>query len=420
MKHLVLLFSLFLIHFYSTAGDSLRVLFIGNSYTYVNDLPNVIKDMAAVDGNYLEHASSTPGGQTLQQHCSNTTTLNLIRQGDWDYVVIQEQSQVPSFPDGQVISQFYPYVKQLNDSIHKYNPCAKNMFYVTWGRKNGDAQNCPYFTPLCTYEGMDNLLTLRYTNAADTINAILSPVGPLWRELRTNHASIELYSSDESHPSPAGTYAAACSFYSMLFNRSLENNNYDFTLNATDAATIRNVAETVVYNNRNYWLRFVPELTSAFSYTQVVDSYMFSFNNQSENATSVSWDFGDGSPKTTNENPSHIYSQAGTYTVCLTAYTGEKCDSITTCQTITLTLGVEDKTNSIFRIYPNPAKDFLTIENNLNYPKYEIVDVLGNTIQKGEIAIKTGVIPIKELKTGVYFLVLKTDSSNKQFRFVKE
>lgn len=199
MRHFLVTLTSIILAINLYAGDSLRVLFIGNSYIYTYNIPDIIKNIANADGNSLNYSVSVPGGQTLQQHCSNTTTLNFIQQGNWDYVVLQEQSQVPSFPDSQVATQFYPYAKKLDSLIHVFSPCAKTVFYITWGRKNGDAQNCQYFPPLCTYEGMDDLLTLRYSNVADTTNAYLSPVGPLWRSLRANHPTIELYSNDESH-----------------------------------------------------------------------------------------------------------------------------------------------------------------------------------------------------------------------------
>lgn len=419
-----LIFSLTAFIFLSSqllAGDTLRVLFIGNSYTYVNDLPNIIKNMAIADGNFLIHSSSTPGGQTLQQHCSNATTLNLIRQSNWDYVVVQEQSQVPSFPDGQVNTQFYPYAKKLVDSIRTYNPCSKTLFYVTWGRKNGDAQNCPNFTPLCTYEGMDDLLTLRYSNIADTVNAALSPVGPLWRQLRTDYPALDLYSSDESHPSAAGSYAAACSFYAVLFKRPVATINYNFSINATDAATIRTVAQQVVYDNLSYWQRFEPQTTSDFTAQPQVGTTNVQFSNLVENASSVKWNFGDDTESTT-ENPLHTYAQPGDYTVCLTAYLGQNCDSVTTCKTVTIAeLGLNTTVfNSAIVLYPNPTTDLVTIKGALTNGTYEIVDVLGNKVQQGNLKTDKTTVQVQALKTGVYFIFIQSAEGKQQLRLVKK
>ena len=216
-------------HFFTVSGLLLslqgssqahtRVLFIGNSYTGVNNLPQIVYDVCLSAGDTIQFSSNSPGGTTFQQHVSNTTTEAEIKLGNWDFVVLQEQSQLPSFPINQVQSQCFPYAAMLNDSIEKYNPCAETVFYMTWGRKNGDASNCSSWPPVCTYAGMDSLLHLRYMTMAADNQSIVSPVGAVWNYVRSNFPSINLYQSDESHPSLAGSYLAACTFYTSLLRK---------------------------------------------------------------------------------------------------------------------------------------------------------------------------------------------------------
>src|SRR6476620_4290289 len=97
--------------------------------------------------------------------------------------------------------------------IKQYNPCAVPLTYMTWGRKNGDPSTCPNFPNMCTYQKMDSVLKMRYLTLTSFINGEVSPVSVVWKYLRQNNPGIELYQTDESHPSPAGTYAAACCFY---------------------------------------------------------------------------------------------------------------------------------------------------------------------------------------------------------------
>ena len=73
----------------------MRILFIGNSYTYVNDLPRMLKGMMAVEAIDLETRRVTPGGCTLERHWKGDAARKAIAEGSWDYVVIQEQSQMP-------------------------------------------------------------------------------------------------------------------------------------------------------------------------------------------------------------------------------------------------------------------------------------------------------------------------------------
>lgn len=233
-----------------------RVLFIGNSYTQVNDLPGTIKTLALECGDTLDYQESVPGGSTFQSHLSNATSTALIDGGDYDIVVLQEQSQLPSFPDDQVESECFPYARQLCERIRTANPDANIAFYMTWGRKNGDASNCPYFPPLCTYEGMDSLLYLRYTMMAETNHAILSPVGRVWHVLRDSHPEIELYNADGSHPSPAGTYAAAVTFYTILFLKSPACITNSLSIDEASAEIIRETVQTVVYDSLAFWYRY--------------------------------------------------------------------------------------------------------------------------------------------------------------------
>ncbi|MCQ2280738.1 MAG: hypothetical protein MJZ49_08075, partial [Bacteroidales bacterium] len=93
------------------AQTTQKVLFIGNSYVYTNDLPNAIKTLALGCGDTLEYSQSTPGGCTFQQHLSNTTTMGYVNAGGWDKVILQEQSQLPSFPIGNVQNQCFPFAQ---------------------------------------------------------------------------------------------------------------------------------------------------------------------------------------------------------------------------------------------------------------------------------------------------------------------
>ena len=88
---------------------------------------------------------------------------------------------------------------------------------------------------------------------AVTNKGLLSPVGVLWKYLRTNAPLLDLYQSDESHPSEAGTYAAACSFYTVFFQKDPTNVTYKSTLALADGAAIRNATKTTVFDQLTQW-----------------------------------------------------------------------------------------------------------------------------------------------------------------------
>jgi gliding motility-associated-like protein len=235
------------------SGQSRSALFIGNSYTYTNDMPQIVADLASSSGDSFTFGMSCPAGYTLHWHTENSTTLGLIDQGGWDFVVLQEYSQYPSEPQNYVDANVYPAATFLDGEINTHNPGAETVFYMTWGRRDGDADRCPVNPAVCTYAGMDDLTRQRYMTMTQANHAIISPVGAVWRWLRQNYPSIELYQSDGSHPSAAGSYAAACSFYTAFFRKDPSSLTYNFTLSSSDAAIIRNAARLVVYDSLLTW-----------------------------------------------------------------------------------------------------------------------------------------------------------------------
>ena len=155
-------------------------------------------------------------------------TLAKISEEDWDFVVIQAQSQEPSWPPSQVVTEVLPYAGILNDSIKSNNACSETVFYMTWGRKYGDTQNCDTWPPVCTFLGMQERLMAGYMAMAELNNSTVAPVGFSWKHSMDNDPDslINLYSSDNSHPSVSGTYLTACVMYATMFQKSPVGSGY--------------------------------------------------------------------------------------------------------------------------------------------------------------------------------------------------
>ena len=129
MKKTIVSLVLIFIFLSFVKAEKRRILFLGNSYTYVNDLPNTLKQLALSLGDTLETDNYTPGGSSLQSLTFDANTLAKIQIGNWDYVVIQAQSQEPAFPASQVQTNTYPFAQKLDSMIHVFNPCAEIVFY---------------------------------------------------------------------------------------------------------------------------------------------------------------------------------------------------------------------------------------------------------------------------------------------------
>lgn len=360
---------------------SRRVLFLGNSYTSVNNLPQLLSDVALSAGDTIVFDSYLPGGYTLEGHSTDPNALLKIASGPWDVVVLQEQSQRPSFPINQVEQEVFPFARSLDSTIHAQWPCALTLFYMTWGRKNGDATNCAAWPPICTYEGMDSLLRLRYTMMADSNQAGISPVGAVWRQLRQNVPMLELYQSDGSHPSLAGSYAAACSFYTTIFRANPLNITTDAGLPTADAQIIRDAAKAVVFDSLSSWNigRFDP--VSLASPT-ITPPYTVSWLNQSQRAESYLWDFGDGITSTAID-PIHSYSDSGTYTVTLIASRCSLSDTFFIPVSTTNSIGIEELTEATsWKIYPNPFVDVLDLSCSRVFRSLQVklLDVQGRIL----------------------------------------
>ncbi|MCX5794295.1 MAG: SGNH/GDSL hydrolase family protein [Elusimicrobia bacterium] len=201
------------------APAPLQVLFLGNSYTSVNDLPGTLTAVARSFGDTVAADASVKGGYRLMDHARDEQSLAKIKARPWDFVVLQEQSQMPGFDDSQIDAETVPYAVRLDGLIHAANPRAKTVFFAAWGRKSGDSENCKAIPAVCTYESQQRRITWTFDRLAARTSAVLAPVGTAWSRVRHAHPEIELYDGDGVHPSAAGTYLAACVFYSALLRK---------------------------------------------------------------------------------------------------------------------------------------------------------------------------------------------------------
>lgn len=423
MKKIAFILLLIPVFSFAQINDTIRALFIGNSYTYYNNMPNLVFEIAKSMNDTLIHDSYTPGGKQLNQHAVDPNTQLKIKQGGWDRVVLQEQSQKPSFPDNQVASDVYPYAQQLNDTIKKYNPCSETVFYMTWGRENGDAGNCGGWPPVCTYEGMDDLLRERYEIMAADNDAEVAPVSVVWRYIRENYPTssypnLDLYSSDGSHPSLVGSYLAAVTFYTTFFKKDPTLVSFNSSLSSTDADIIKSVVKNLVYNDLLTWNigKYIPVYDFTYSTSDNLEYQLF---NQSTYAYEFLWNFDDGNTST-EENPIHTFSQNKTHNVTLTSNTCNK-GNIASQDIIISTseeLGLKiNELNSVL-VYPNPSNGIFNIKSSLIIDSFELFSIDGKLIEKG--AVINSKIVINKPNSGVYYLTVKGENNSKTVKITIE
>jgi hypothetical protein len=223
-------------------GPSLRMLFVGNSLTSQNDLPGMIAALARSRGRGMLYEAHAPGGYRLSQHASDPRLLEKIDRGSWDVVVLQEQSQMPALPPDRLQREVYPFARVLSERIRAASPGAKVAFYATMAKRNGDAQFFPDIAEMGTYAGMQRRINASYAEMAKDNRGLLVPVGSVWEKARAEKPAIELY-ADETHPSLAGTYLAACIFYAVIFEQSPVGASHPRGIDDATATILQKIAE---------------------------------------------------------------------------------------------------------------------------------------------------------------------------------
>jgi len=222
-----------------------RVLFIGNSYTTVNNLPSAFAYLARSGGHRVETGTAAVDGWTLADHAGSPATLAKLASAKWDIVVLQEQSEVPSVEEFRQ-SQMYPAGRQLVSAIR--NQGAHPLFYLTWGRRDGWPEN-----GMPDYASMQASIDQGYLAIAADQRAAIAPVGDAWATLVTRTTRVALWQEDGSHPTEAGTYLAACVFYATIFRESPKGLGYHSSLSADAAAMIQSVAAETVLGDQAKW-----------------------------------------------------------------------------------------------------------------------------------------------------------------------
>jgi hypothetical protein len=192
-------------------GACTRVLFLGNSYTYVNDLPSTFARLAGSAGRPVQVATVANGGETLAQHATSSDSLTAIASERWTYVVLQEQSQTPATWGGR--TSMYPAVRTLAGSIEAAG--ATPMLFMAWAHRDGMPE-----AGLADYGAMQVQIDNAYLAIAQELRVPVAPVGYTWSMVRQDHPEIALWGDDGSHPNQAGTYLAACVFYAAIFRQS--------------------------------------------------------------------------------------------------------------------------------------------------------------------------------------------------------
>jgi len=332
----------------SPADGTYDVLMLGNSYTSQNSLSSRVQALFDESGTSASVSDLTGGGMKLYQHADNAESNGnqwhtTLTNNQFDYVILQDQSQVPSFPTTESYWQNSKNGAIRLDSMIE-SAGAETIFFMTWGYRDGDSQNA-WLNP--DYPTMQANLEAGYNMYAENITTAdrapyIAPVGlaykAIYDDIVTNGGTptdpgtlfYNLYSSDGSHPSTRGTYLAACVMHSTMTGDSAIGMSDPFGFDSETRMKLQQAADSVVFDDTlgysypwqnepssepgdnttetsNLWFGstdgtnvligpgggsgFTVNITNNASFTDIADIHI-----QTNTGWDMSWSYGDGNP----------------------------------------------------------------------------------------------------------------------------
>lgn len=247
------------------------LLHVGNSYTFFNDLEQRTREvLAAVAPDAWREGQTTrlaDGGLRFVDHRDRASTAGspwqaaLAGETDWNWVVLQEQSQLPGFPQVQgEFRQSLEAAATLDDLAEARG--AQTLFLLTWGRRDGDATNAARFPDFPTMQAhlAEGYLAYRDTTSTPQRPTWIAPAGPAFARvyeaevaagrdpLASESAFRRLYVEDGSHPSPLGTYLTACVIAASITGATTKGTLPPAGIAVADAEWLQHAADDTVHD----------------------------------------------------------------------------------------------------------------------------------------------------------------------------
>lgn len=185
------------------ANQAVRVLFIGNSLTYSNDLPSIVEALAETAGRKRPAFKAIVfGGYSLEDHWTQGEARREISRAKWDIVVLQQGPSAST--EGRL--SLLEYTRRFSEEIRRSG--AKTALYMVW--------------PSVERAQDFDRVSESYQMAAKEIDGLLFPAGEAWRMAWRRDPDLKLYSMDGLHPTIMGSYLAALVIYEQLYGQAFK------------------------------------------------------------------------------------------------------------------------------------------------------------------------------------------------------
>lgn len=218
--------------------DTVRVGYLGNSFTFVNAADFMLKELAWNEGHFLDMSVSTYPGASFKTHIRLTGSLDVLKKEGYDWFILQDQSQQAAYYGRDSRKDILDNNLSLAKIIRHGSPDVKVIYEETWAYSKdnfGGFGSFEYFDA-CADDGAARL--------AKEINAAVSPIAQAFAIVREERPDINLYSDDFHHPSAYGAYLKACVNCVCMFGP-FSSDRADFALDSEKCSYLRSVAERV-------------------------------------------------------------------------------------------------------------------------------------------------------------------------------
>jgi hypothetical protein len=186
----------------------INILFIGNSYTFMNDLPGIFAELAKLGGQQANVGMFAKPGYSLLDHAQDPELEQVITDQDWDIVIIQEKSDLPVINRDLMVQG----LQRIDEMLASQD--QRVILFMPWAYQSGfpDAE-------LENYREMQTKVAEAYYLTGEELEVDVAPVGIAWQSALQEKPELKLWAEDGRHPTRLGSFLAANVFYALVFNQ---------------------------------------------------------------------------------------------------------------------------------------------------------------------------------------------------------
>lgn len=227
-------------------GTRPKILFVGNSHIFYNDLAGTFARIADAFGHKSDVYELSKGYYSLKRYANPEDELGALFDKTmsgkkWDFVLLQENTTMALSDSAE--EEMFPYARTLDEKVKSAG--GQTAFLMTWAPKDGIKDGFKKQSR----EELQSAMAENYITISDELDDLLIPAGIGFMRCADSYPEIELWDEDGYHPSPAGTYLTACIVYATVYQESPENCSYIADLDTELAGKLQEIAADVVLGN---------------------------------------------------------------------------------------------------------------------------------------------------------------------------